>query len=656
MKSIRTKLAVIVIALFVIALAVLAGLDNWQAKKLLVQDAETNLKSVVFATGTEIGLWIDGRKTEVAAIARSPVMASGNREAMLAYLAKEMETNKLYENIFWTDEKGNFDTRGVPGNAANRPYFQEAMKGNMAVSDPIVSTSTGKTVVIISAPLRNGSTIIGALVGAINIEEVEKRVLAVKVEQTGYAYVLKKDGTILFHPNKELANKVNVNSDANTTPELKEAVAKMLKGEKGIASYPYKGEDKYLAYTPIEGTTWSLAVTVPANEVLAKLQAFTMGGIVTIVVMLILVSGIIWFVVSRTVKPLGILEAAAGRIANGDLTATRIEVDSQDELGRLARAFEIMTSNLRDLVRQIGNSADQIAASSEELTAGSEQSAQAITQVAGSISDMAHGAEKQMQAIDETSAVVTQMSAGIQQVAASANQVAENSSAAVERAKEGDVSVEKAISQMAHIEETVNNSAQVVAKLGERSKEIGQIVDTISGIAGQTNLLALNAAIEAARAGEQGRGFAVVAEEVRKLAEQSQDAAKQIAVLINEIQGDTDKAVVAMGEGTREVKVGTEVVTTAGQAFKEIAATIQRAAEQVREISAAIQQMAGGSQQIVVSVKEIDGYSKTTVEQAQTVSAATEEQSASMEEIASSSQALAQLAQDLQVAVAKFSL
>ncbi|MBP1763291.1 MAG: mcpA 6 [Firmicutes bacterium] len=656
MKSIRTKLAVIVITLFVIALAALAGLNNWQAKKLLIQDAETNLKSVVFATGNEVSLWIDGRKTEVAAIARSPVMAGGSRETMLAYLAKEMDNNKLYENIFWTDEKGNFDTRGVPGNAANRPYFQEAMKGNIAISDPIVSTSTGKTVVIISAPIRNGNAIIGALVGAINVEEVEKRILAVKVEQTGYAYVLKNDGTILFHPNKELANKVNVNSDTNATPELKEAVAKMLKGEKGIASYPYKGEDKYLAYTPIDGTNWSMAVTVPANEVLAKLLAFTMGAVVTIVVMLLLVSIVIWFVVSRTVKPLGILETAAGRIANGDLTTTRIEVDSQDELGRLARAFEIMTENLRNLVRQIGNSADQIAASSEELTAGSEQSAQAITQVAGSISDMAHGAEKQMQAVDETSAVVTQISAGIQQVAASANQVAETSSAAVERAKEGDKSVEKAISQMTHIEETVNHSAQVVVTLGERSKEIGQIVDTISGIAGQTNLLALNAAIEAARAGEQGKGFAVVAEEVRKLAEQSQDAAKQIAVLISEIQGDTDKAVIAMEEGTREVKVGTEVVTTAGQAFKEIAATIQKAAEQVREISAAIQQIAGGSQQIVVSVKEIDGQSKTVVEQAQTVSAATEEQSASMEEIASSSQALAQLAQDLQVAVAKFSI
>jgi len=207
---------------------------------------------------------------------------------------------------------------------------------------------------------------------------------------------------------------------------------------------------------------------------------------------------------------------------------------------------------------------------------------------------------------------------------------------------------------MVSIEQSVSSSAEVVTKLGERSKEIGQIVVTISGIAGQTNLLALNAAIEAARAGEQGRGFAVVAEEVRKLAEQSQEAAKQIANLISEIQSETDNAVVAMNEGAREVKVGADVVNNAGKAFKEIVSLISEVSTQIREISAAIQQMASGSQQIVAAVRDIDRISKDAAGQTQTVSAATEEQSASMEEIAAASQALAKMAEDLQSAVRKF--
>ena len=207
---------------------------------------------------------------------------------------------------------------------------------------------------------------------------------------------------------------------------------------------------------------------------------------------------------------------------------------------------------------------------------------------------------------------------------------------------------------MAHIEDSVTNSAQVVTKLGERSKEIGQIVDTISGIAAQTNLLALNAAIEAARAGEQGRGFAVVADEVRKLAEQSQDAAKQISELISEIQGETDKAVRAMAEGTEEVKIGATVVNTAGATFEEIAQVVTDVAEQVREISAVMQELAGSSQQIVLSVREINKLCQDSSGEAQSVSAATEEQTASMEEIASASQSLSRLAQDLQTEISKF--
>lgn len=134
------------------------------------------------------------------------------------------------------------------------------------------------------------------------------------------------------------------------------------------------------------------------------------------------------------------------------------------------------------------------------------------------------------------------------------------------------------------IEKTVITSSDIIAKLGDQSKEIGRIIDAISGIAGQTNLLALNADIEAARAGEQGRGFTVVADEVRKLAEQSRKAAKKIANLINEIQIDTEKAVAAMSEGTREVKTGCEVVDTAGKSFDQT--VTQKTANQPQTISA----------------------------------------------------------------------
>ncbi|WP_018305321.1 methyl-accepting chemotaxis protein [Desulfitobacterium hafniense] len=388
------------------------------------------------------------------------------------------------------------------------------------------------------------------------------------------------------------------------------------------------------------------------SQAAAAMTSKVMVGITLVAIVLAL--GIGRFIARLIANPLIQVEGTVREIAQGNLTVEKMAIDSEDEMGRLAAGINAMTENLRLLIENITHTAEQVAASSEELTASAEQSASATNSIAATITEVAAGAARQEAAVDNAASIVEEMSAGIQQVAATANSVSRSAELTANAAGQGDKAVNAAVSQMKNIEKTVAGTAQVVTQLGERSKEIGQIVDAISGIAAQTNLLALNAAIEAARAGEQGRGFAVVAEEVRKLAEQSQEAAKQIAGLIAEIQKETLSAVKAMNEGTHEVKIGSEVVNSAGEAFDEIVGLIGDVSTQVREISAAIQQMASGSQQIVDSVRDIDRVSKEASGQTQTVSAATEEQSASIEEVAASSEELAKMAEELQRAVRKF--
>jgi methyl-accepting chemotaxis protein len=313
-----------------------------------------------------------------------------------------------------------------------------------------------------------------------------------------------------------------------------------------------------------------------------------------------------------------------------------------------------MNQSIGELIRNLVRTAEQLAASSEELTASAEQSAEASNQVAAAITEVAQGADKQLHLIDTTTQHIEHMTKGIGQVADNAAVVSASADNTAKAANDGEVAVEKAVNQMTVIEEKTTLTAKVIAELEAKSKEIGQIVETIASIAGQTNLLALNAAIEAARAGEAGKGFAVVAEEVRKLAEQSHGAAEQITQLISEVQQKTDNAVIFMNEGKQEVTIGSEVVTTAGQSFRDIIRMIREISNQVHEISGAIEEITSGSQQIVSAVREIDKESKGASKRTQTVSAATEEQSASVEEISSSSHALANMAEELQTLIQKF--
>ncbi len=657
MKSIQTKLTVTIIAIFLVALGVLGGLNFWKARAILTETLTQEMQVKAEEQAGNVGDWLAARRGEVLMMASGPVIVSGNKEAMVPFLKGATDANKVYESISYADRNGDTVTAdGTRLNSVDREYFKRALAGEVFISDPLVSRATNRLVVMVTVPVRANGMITGVLTGVIDFEALSKTLQAVKVGQTGYALVAQKDGLTIIHPDKEVAMKVNPLTDPKADAGRKANTQRMVSGESGLIITTAMGVDRYYAFAPVPGTSWSLAVTVPAGEVTGAVSALTTITLVTIAVVLVITALVIVWFARGIARPIRQLETAADRIAAGDLSINRLDITSNDEIGRLGQAFGKMADNLRSLIRQVSQASDQVAASSEELTASAEQTSQAANQVAQVISGVATGTAKQLKAVDDATDVITQMSAGVQQIAANVGAVAATSAESAAAAQAGSKAVEKAVAQMAHIEETVTKSAQVVTKLGERSHEIGQIVDTIAGIAGQTNLLALNAAIEAARAGEQGRGFAVVAEEVRKLAEQSQEAAKLIAGLIGEIRQDTDSAVVAMNDGTREVRTGAEVVDEAGRTFREIFTAVSDLSGQMREISAAVQELAAGSQRIVASVQAIDAVSKETSDQTESVSAATEEQSATMEEIASSSQALAKMAAELTQAVSRFRL
>lgn len=375
--------------------------------------------------------------------------------------------------------------------------------------------------------------------------------------------------------------------------------------------------------------------------------------ILDVIILLCAIAGSTWLM-RRISRPLADVVTAAHDIADGDLQIKQIRYTGNDEIGDLLKAFSHMAKNLQEIVTHVSRSAEQVAAASEQLTASADQSALAAGQVAETITSVAAGAYTQGTTVEHTADIVQEMARAIGHIAENSSTVSARSAETSKAATIGSQAMQQATDQMQAINRSVSQSAEVVGKLGESSKQIGEIVDVISGIAGQTNLLALNAAIEAARAGEQGRGFAVVADEVRKLAEQSHEAAQKIAHIVREIQAETTSVVTVMQQGTVDVARGSEVIISTGERFTAIVNLVENLNSEIQEITAASEQLSASSEEVVKSVESVKQLAGETAANTQTISAAAEEQSASMEEIAASSQALSRLADELQMVVRRF--
>lgn len=638
-------------------LIVVATMGYFYAKEQVTDNIKTEMYSVVNTHSQQLDGWLLVRAQTAAVAAQNIETALGDNPIPLSFMQIYKADPNLMD-LYVGLEDGVFvegaESVLPPGyDARKRGWYQKAKEKNKLIfTDAYIDAFTKKYIVTAAAPLKNKAGGFKGVVGIdISLDILSERIKEVGFKSKGFGFIFDQNGIVLAHQDA-----AQVSSNINENDTFKKFAKDLVAKDHGMQTYEAAGVSKILIYTKMPSTGWFMAISVDEKEVYSQVASLGYKfGIIALLGILISIA-VSWVLASKITGNIGILMAQAQKIARGDLTVGELQINTSDEIGELAAAISRMAENLRGLIHEIAQTSEQVAASSEELTASAEQSAHASIQVGTSIGEVADGTKKQLQAVTETSVAVDDMYNSIQLVVGNAATVATTAEKTANAAGEGSKAVILAVNQMNVIETTVSSSAEVVAKLGERSKKIGQIVDAISSIAGQTNLLALNAAIEAARAGEQGRGFAVVAEEVRKLAEQSQQAAKQIAEMINEIQVDTATAVTAMNNGTREVNIGGEVVNKAGQSFTQIQGLVEQVSAQVGEITASIQKMSTGSQKIVVAVQEINKISKVAASETLSISAATQEQTASMEEIASSSHALANMAEELQKSINKFSI
>lgn len=340
----------------------------------------------------------------------------------------------------------------------------------------------------------------------------------------------------------------------------------------------------------------------------------TQYGIIFAILAAVLGIFISWQITRNITIALQKLIKRANGLAAGDLTQGINDQNRSDEIGDLARAFAKMEQELKHVISLIITDSITLAAHSQEMSAASQEVSANVHGIAGLTTELAATAENQ---------------------AANASGASAVSKEAELVAREGGRSVQEVVNKMQSISSTVNESTLVMGKLSEQSQRIGQIIEAITGIADQTNLLALNAAIEAARAGEHGRGFAVVAEEVRKLAEKSATAAKEISYIVGEIRRDIEQAVSSMGIGAKEVNEGVLVVEKAGHSLQEIVEKVVNSSQYISEISVATEQTSDATQELAQSTDQVNS---------------------AVEQIAQSSISLAKMAQEFNGLVSHFKI
>jgi len=652
-NTLQMRLIILLVLFSFLSAAIIGGVSSYMNVNVTREEIARNNLTIANQTAHEIEQFMDDDTKLMEVLALSPTAYSMDAAKFREMIITAQKKHPEFETIYVMNATGMQiakTTNSALNNKADKDYFRKALQGNTFLTESYISQLTNAPTITISTPIKDSSgTIVGVLAGDVSLKTIGEIASRTSVGNSGYLDVVDNKGTLLASINSE---KVTKQENIGQAKYVQDVIAGQVGNMEAVSSV---GVESLIVFAPVKSYNWGVITYLPKKEITDQIKHSLLVMSVLILLAVLIAAGTAIYVAKGMAKPLNELVQVADKIASGNLS-NKVQVQGVAEVNKLAVSLDKMREDLQNIILDIMSSAEQVSAASEQLTASADQSAQATQLVANTICQLAQGADQQVDTIDTTSSVVQKMSAGIQEVSANASSVNTISEQAATAAQRGGKSIEAVMLQMDTIERTVANSAEAVTKLGERSLKIGQIVETISGIAGQTNLLALNAAIEAARAGEQGRGFAVVAEEVRKLAEQSQEATKQIAELIIEVQTETDKAVVAMNDGTREVKIGGEVVDTAGQAFQEIVGLVEGVSGQFKCISSAMQQMADESQQIVGAVYDIDKISKAAAEHTQTVSATTEEQAASMEEIAAASQSLVKMSEKLQNTIAKFKL
>ncbi len=588
------------------------------------------------------------RKDEVKDLAVNETDTQASYKIFEEYIA----THPQISNIYLGTETSNFyvyPALDLPEgyDPTIRPWYQDASSaGKPIITDPYADASTGALILTVAAPVIVDGQVYGVLGFDVDMQALRETINSIQIGLDGYPVLINKDMITLTHKSIDLVGK-----------ELPvEAIAEAMSlNDEGSVRYTYDGVKKIGVFKLKDDANYYILATLNESEISESTQELINTAAIVLFLALVLIIGLAWFISTLITKNIKIVAASLSKIKDGDLTVVT-QLRTRDEVGTLSRDLNDTVGSIKDIVTELKTISTDVSASSQVLSSTAERTSASAVEVTKTAEEIAKGASEQAEEAERGAIMTANLSEQMDELLRNTDEMQELAKVALSSNESGKVSMRTLSTKTVDNDKATGRIEKAILVLDEKTKEIVNILDTITSIADQTNLLALNASIEAARAGEHGKGFAVVADEIRKLAEDSRSATEDIQVIVSDIQQTSSQTVDIMQDVKERSAEQTEAVTDSSHAFDMITEKIDEIGNKIDSINNFVKEMNKEKDNIVMSISNISSISEQTAAASEEVTASMEQQTIANDDVAMLASELDKLAARLNESFSRFKI
>ncbi|WP_318615781.1 methyl-accepting chemotaxis protein [Sporosarcina sp. YIM B06819] len=659
-RSVKTKIILTVLVLFLIGITTMTAISSTQVKNTTGKSATESSAALLTEISYSIENFLGQYNKGIGQLSTSPTMTNFTIPSEInpvPALEKEFSNflsfYKDATSVYFALPTKEFVIRpqadlGSDFNPISREWYQNAMAQPDTIqwSKPFTDSATGELVIAVSKAVQSNGKIIGVLGLDIQLTALANAIEASDVGYGGFPMVLDTEGTVIAHPYSNGENFMKM-----------PFIAAMYKegNDTNISYYGYEGVDYVNVHTTLPGLGWKISAIYQEKNINAIATKLRTSMIVIALAILLVIFVALYFIISRTIKPLGQLNKLMDSVSKGDLTV-HSDIQSKDEIGELGNNFNTMIDNMNAIITVVNDSASHVRASSENLSVVAEETNASSEEVANAVSEIALGASRSAEDAEIVTERADLLGQQINDITSKAGVMSDIATKAGVMNTNGQGQMQQLKRSFGDWETNLQSMSEVIGTLETKVKAIGGVMETITQISSQTNLLALNASIEAARAGEHGKGFAVVADEVRKLAEQSARSTEQVKVTVQELQEESRLVTQQMNDTRVNFQRQGTVVNDTERTFGEISTLMADMQDSIDAVYTEIQKVSAHKEDVSATIQTMAATSQETAAACEEVSASTDEQLRAIQSVTDAAEILTGLSEELSLAVNRFTV